>query len=145
MRGTDWLQAWQRVIGLEGVKRRFRGGAEVLAGARLSCEFRVDWLIYFRCVLLDLLHPLADILKGLSIVDCIGHNDAHGAFIVGLRDCFESFLPSSIPYLQLYLFTFDFNCFYLEIYAFCSQKKKGIKINFSLFRIWNWDNKMSLG
>ena len=65
----------------------------------------------------DLFEPVFHVMEGIDITDRVGHNDPHRPLIVGLRDSLESFLPSSVPYLQPYFFVVDFDCFDLEVDA----------------------------
>ena len=65
----------------------------------------------------DLFDPVFDIVEGGSIIDCVGEDDAHGSFVVGLSDGLEPFLPGSIPYLEPNFFLIYFDCFDFEIDA----------------------------
>ena len=49
---------------------------------------------------LDLFDPILNIIKTISLINCISQNDAHSSSIVSLSDSFEFFLPSSIPNLK---------------------------------------------
>lgn len=65
----------------------------------------------------DLSHPPFHILKRSSVDDGIRENDACSPFIVSLCDVLESFLPGSIPDLQLVTPVADINSLHLEIYT----------------------------
>lgn len=51
---------------------------------------------------LDLVHPLTNILKGVSIGHVIHYNDAMSSSIVAAGECAEPFLACSVPNLQLH-------------------------------------------
>lgn len=70
-----------------------------------------------QCMLLDLLHPIVDIVEGGAVIYRVGHDDAHGALVVGLGDCAEPLLTSSVPDLHLDLFALDLNGLDFEINA----------------------------
>jgi hypothetical protein len=82
--------------------------------AIITNENLVYWL---RCVLLDILEPLLDVLEGLLICDVIHQKDSHGISIVSGRDCLEPFLTRCIQQLQLDFLVVKFNSPQLEIYS----------------------------
>ena len=66
----------------------------------------------------DLFDPVFDVVEGGSIIDCVGEDDAHGSFVVGLSDGLEPFLPGSIPNLQFDPRITHIKYFRLEVDAF---------------------------
>ena len=72
----------------------------------------------FTGMRLDLFEPVLQRLECLAIINGVGHNDAHSAFVVGLSDGFEAFLSGSVPNLHTNLLAVDFDCLDLEINAF---------------------------
>ena len=71
---------------------------------------------------LDLLHPIVYVVKGISVIYSICHNDSHCTFIIGLGDGSESLLTRSVPDLHLDLFPFDFNGLDLKINT-CKEER----------------------
>jgi len=53
-------------------------------------------------VLVDLLEPVGDVIECLLLRAVVNQNDAHRAFVVGLRNRAEAFLAGRVPNLQLY-------------------------------------------
>ena len=71
----------------------------------LICEINLvgyqDLLDIRYCMLLNLFKPILDIGKGVLLCHVIYQQNAHSSLVIRLRDCAESFLASSVPYLQL--------------------------------------------
>lgn len=65
----------------------------------------------------DLLQPVFQRLESLSIVDSVGHDDAHRSLIVCLSYCFEALLAGRVPYLHANLLAVHLNGFDLEVDA----------------------------
>jgi len=68
-------------------------------------------------VLVDLLDPVLDVVKGGCLVDRIGEDDYQGPLVEGGRKVLEFLLPRSVPNLQLYFQLFDLQRFYLKVDA----------------------------
>ena len=66
---------------------------------------------------LDLLQPIFHGVERGAIVDCVGHDDAHGSSIVGLRDGLKPFLSCGIPDLHADLLAVDLDGLDLEVDA----------------------------
>ena len=64
---------------------------------------------------LYLLQPVLDVIKSALLGAIINKNDSHGAFIVGLGDRTEAFLPRSIPHLELHSLVLHVDSFYLKV------------------------------
>lgn len=58
-------------------------------------------------MLIDLFHPISNVLEGIRISHTVGKDDAHRAFVVILSDCTESLLSSGIPDLQFHSLSVD--------------------------------------
>ena len=117
------------------------GNVEVLLGADLEVlnpEFLGHLLPLFKCYLpllhvtlvphqyfnhvlvgvhLDLPQPVLERLEGGEVVNRVGHDDAHGALVVGLGDGLEPFLACGVPDLKSYFFVLDFDGFDFEVDA----------------------------
>ena len=65
----------------------------------------------------DLFDPVLYVLEGLTFIDGVGEDDAHGAAVVGLRDGLELLLASRVPDLQPYLLLADGDELGLEVDA----------------------------
>jgi hypothetical protein len=62
---------------------------------------------------LDLLDPIFDFIKSLSIIDSIRYDDSHCITIVSLSERFELLLSCGIPYLK-----FQFIFAYVDNFSF---------------------------
>jgi hypothetical protein len=71
----------------------------------------------FSCVRLDLFEPVLHGVEGGAVVDGVGHDDAHGPAVVGLRDGLKPLLPRSVPDLHTYLLAVDLDGLDLEVDA----------------------------
>ncbi len=67
----------------------------------------------------DLFHPVLDGLEGLTLVYCVGEEDAHRAAVVGLGDGFETLLAGCVPDLKADFVFAQGDCFYFEVDADC--------------------------
>lgn len=67
---------------------------------------------------LDLPEPVFHGVEWLQIIDRVGHNDAHGSFVVRLGNGLEALLTSRVPDLHADFFTVDFQCLDFEINAY---------------------------
>lgn len=70
-----------------------------------------------RLILIDLLQPVLQAIKGFSIIDCIDKNNAGCSFVISLCDGFKPLLACSVPYLHFNFDTVNRNCFDFEIDA----------------------------
>lgn len=66
---------------------------------------------------LDLFQPVFHGVEGGAIIGCVGHDDAHRSFVVGLGDGLEAFLASSVPDLHADLLAIDLYGLDLEVNA----------------------------
>jgi len=66
-------------------------------------------------MLVDLLEPVLNVVECLLVGAVVNEYYAHRAFVVGLSDRAESFLPSRVPHLQLDSLVLDIDLLYLEI------------------------------
>ena len=64
---------------------------------------------------LYLFEPVLHGVEGGTVIDCVGHDDAHCALVVRLRDGFEALLPCCVPYLHAYLLAVDLDGLDLEV------------------------------
>lgn len=71
----------------------------------------------FGGVVVNLGDPSLDILKGSTISDGVGKNDACGSFVVGLSDVLESLLSCSVPNLELVLAIGDSHGFDFKVHS----------------------------
>ena len=75
-------------------------GTYFLVAIRHICFVRDEYLLYIRQRMhLYLIKPVLDIIEGVFLGAVIDEQDAHRAFIIGLRNGSESFLASSVPHL----------------------------------------------
>ena len=63
-------------------------------------------------MLLDLVHPVLNGAKALTIGEIISHDDAVSALVVAARDGLEAFLSSGIPNLEFDGLSVNFNSSY---------------------------------
>ena len=68
-------------------------------------------------MLLNLLQPLGDVVEGLLLGAIVHEDDSHGALVVSLGNCAESFLPSGVPNLEFDSLILDVDCLDFEIDA----------------------------
>ena len=68
----------------------------------------------------DLFDPVFDLLKGLTIVNSVCHDDSHCTSVIGLRDGFEAFLSGSIPDLEADFLAVEVNGFDFEVDSWVS-------------------------
>ncbi len=66
-------------------------------------------------VQLDLSHPIAHIVEGILTCAVVCQDYTHCAFIIGLSDSAETFLPGCVPNLELHVLSIDLDRLYLEI------------------------------
>ena len=71
---------------------------------------------------LDLVHPLADVLEGLSIGDIVHYDYAVGSSVVAGRQRPEPLLPRRVPYLEFYVLSVKLNGFDLEVDPYRVEK-----------------------
>ena len=69
-----------------------------------------EFVNVFARVTIYFLQPLLDIVKRLLVRHIVGNDDPMCSSVVGRGDRPEAFLASSVPYLQLYHFTVEFDC-----------------------------------
>lgn len=70
-------------------------------------------------MLINLLNPCLEIIKGLKISNGICQNDSHRTLKICLVYIFESFLACCVPYLQSYSLFVNLNYFVFKIDAHC--------------------------
>ena len=68
------------------------------------------------------MHPLADVLKGLSVCDIVDDDDAMSSSIVRRCQRSEPFLPCCVPNLQLDVLPVQLDGFDFEIHAYCVEE-----------------------
>lgn len=64
---------------------------------------------------LDLFEPVLHSIEGRTIIDRIGHDDAHRTLVIRLCDGFEPLLSCRVPYLHAYLLPVDLDGLDLEV------------------------------
>ena len=70
-------------------------------------------------MLLDLLHPVLDVLEGALVRHVVHEEDAHGPAVVRRGDGPEALLPRRVPDLQLELLVVQREGLNLEVDAVC--------------------------
>ena len=70
-----------------------------------------------RCVSLNLLQPVLNIVESGLFGAIIDKNDAHSTLIIGLSDSSEALLASCVPDLELDSLILYVDCFDLEVNA----------------------------
>lgn len=84
-------------------------------------------------IFLNLLHPIFDIVKALSIIYSISHDDTHRTlnknhtFVICRCDCFKTVLSCCVPNLHFDFFIVNLNCLYFEVNAFFTYKPMVIR------------------
>lgn len=64
-------------------------------------------------MLVYLFQPVGDVIEGLLVSAVVNKNDTHGSFVIGLSNCPEAFLSSSVPDLK-----FDSFVIYVDLLNF---------------------------
>ena len=72
----------------------------------------------------DLLKPIDDVAKGALLGAVVDENYAHGSFVVGLRNCSEALLSSSVPHLQLDALVLHIDGLDLEVDSYMKEENK---------------------
>ena len=78
-------------------------------------------------VCLDLLQPVLNVIKSSLFCAIIDKDDTHGALVVGLCDCTETFLASSVPHLELHALVLHIDGLDLEVNSYCKVKVSDMK------------------
>lgn len=68
-----------------------------------------------RCMLFNVGEPGPDVVEGLFVCNVIDQQDTHGTSVVSGSDGSETFLPSSIPNLQLDSLPIELDCSDLKV------------------------------
>ena len=76
---------------------------------------------------LYLTDPILDILEAFLLCAIVSQNDAHGPFVVGLRDGAEPFLAGCVPDLQLNVLAINLHSLDLEINSY--KENSGYTLN----------------
>jgi hypothetical protein len=66
-------------------------------------------------MLLDLTHPVMNVLVRLLVSNIVGHDDAVSTLVVRGCDSLEALLSSSIPDLEFNLLSINFNSLNFEV------------------------------
>lgn len=66
-------------------------------------------------MLINLLEPILDVVKGLLVSAVIDQDDSHSSLVISLSDSPESFLACCVPDLELHFLIIDINLLDLEV------------------------------
>lgn len=117
-RGLQKLNA-QAVCKLLALFRRYD-----TFGSQITLITHQQLIHILRCIPINFVQPLLDVVEGLHVRDVVYHNDTVGTAIVGRRDGAESFLSCRVPNLQ-----FDSLLVQFDSADFLNRERGGIAID----------------